>query len=261
MSADPDRRARARFAVVAIGAAVIAHGLVDVLFRFGLFWTFYPGSPLQVGEMVLKTLWVGVALAALMVAHRTGVVGALRQAGLVRSPGRAIGVAAIAVAPVAAVFVWLFPFNPALSLIGLWMTAIVRPVSEEVLLRGVLFAQLHRRAGWPFAVAVLVSIEPYVCGHLLHATAGGALAGAIAVNAIRVTRSAGLAWLLVRWDYNLWLVIALHALVDLTRYVFAVDPFGVNVASQIVVLAIAVGITIHRRGLDASSASPLAITR
>lgn len=256
-----DRRARARLALVAIGAGVLAYGLLEILFRFALFWALSTAYPLQVREMVLKALWVAVGVAALMVAHRTGLPGALSEAGLARSPWRAIGVGAIAVAPVAAVFVWLFPFDPAVSLIGLWMTAIVRPLSEEVLLRGVLFAQLHRRAGWPFAVAVLVSIEPYVWGHLLHATAGGALAAAIAVNAIRVTRAAVFAWLLVRWDYNLWFVIALHAFIDLARYVFAIDPFEVSLGAQIVVLAIAVAITVHRRRLVAPSAPSLAITR
>jgi uncharacterized protein len=233
-----------------IAAFLLAYHTRDLLFTSGTFRTFYAAYPWQVGETVWKGLWVAIAAAALMMAYRIRPTAALRELGLARPPAIPLAAALIAAAPMLVVFPFLFPINPGLSVLALWMTGLVSPVSEEVLFRGFLFRQLHQRAGWPFLPAVLVSVAPFVWGHLHQADSLGAGAwGALAVAVITGAGAALFAWLLVRWDYNLWFAIGLHAFMNLAWYVFDVSDTAVGgwIANGVRLFVVAAAILITRR--------------
>jgi hypothetical protein len=201
-----------------------------------------------------------------MLAHGTGLRGALNEVGVARRPAAALAAAAVAAAPMVVAFALLFPVNPERSALGIWMTGVVSPVSEEVLFRGFLFHQLHRRAGWPFLAAVLVSVAPFVWGHLHQAAdAGGGLWGVAAIVVVIGAGAAFFSWVLVRWDYNLWFPVGLHAFMNLSWYVFAVDTTAVggwaSNGARLLTLTLAAIVTLRRgRRSGRSSAASTALT-
>ena len=250
-----DRSHKVRFALIAIGVFLLAYNIRLVLFRIDAFAAFYRAYPWQVGETAWKSIWVALAIVGVMAAHRVGVPGALRELGLWGAAGFALGAALVATLPVAALGVVL-PVNPSLTLLPIWMTAVVSPLSEEVLFRGYLFHQLYERAGWPVWVAVVMNVVPFAWGHIGQAAQTGmGLLGAVLVLLITGVGAALASWLLVRWEYNLWFIIGLHALVNLWWYVFAVDETVIggwagNIA-RLLTFALAILISLQRARLVA----------
>ena len=221
--------ARLRYSAVALAVFFTAYNLRLLLFRWEAFDTFYRAYPWQVGETVWKTLWVVLAVAGAMMAHRIRPREALREVGLACAPGRALALAFLAAAPMFLAFALFSGVNPCMELLYLWMTAVVSPISEEVLFRGYLFRQLYERARWPLWAAVLMNVVPFAWGHLNQADrAGMDLGGFAMVFLITGAGAALFAWLFVRWNYNLWFVIGLHGLMNLWWYVFAVDDTAVG---------------------------------
>ncbi|HEV8371139.1 MAG TPA: type II CAAX endopeptidase family protein [Pyrinomonadaceae bacterium] len=237
-------------ALVAIAFFILAENMRQLVFLFPSFRAFYRAHPWQVGETVWKSLWILTALIGVMLAHRLGGGGGFRELGLARWPGKALAAALVATLPMLLVFATLLPVNPSLAVLPVWMTAVASPLSEEVLFRGYLFRQLYQRAQWPFWAAALMNVVPFTWGHLYQAGRSGLGGwGFVLVVLIMGSGAAIFAWLLVRWEYNLWFNIGLHSGMNLWWYVFAVDDsaFGglkANIA-RLLTLALAVFITLR----------------
>jgi membrane protease YdiL (CAAX protease family) len=100
------------------------------------------------------------------------------------------------------------PLNPGgLALAPLLSTGVLAPFTEEVLFRGYLFLQLYRRAGWVLftkpvliALCTLAVIGLGVFAYLI--------AGRYGTPFVVARRSH--AWLLTRWEENLWVPISAH---------------------------------------------------
>jgi membrane protease YdiL (CAAX protease family) len=98
-------------------------------------------------------------------------------------------------------------------------------MSEELLFRGYLFGQLYRRAGWPFWAAALVNAVPFVAGHFDQLSGKG---WEFVVSVAEVLLLVGVsalfaAWVYVRWEYNLWVLIFIHALLNFYSTTFAMS--------------------------------------
>jgi membrane protease YdiL (CAAX protease family) len=127
---------------------------------------------------------------------------------------------------------------------------VLSPLAEEVLFRGYAFRQLYRRAGWRFLPAVLVTAAVFAIGHVIGQSRqwdAVQLLGTLAITGI-----GGLlfAWVLIRWDDNLWVPISVHVFFNLWWELFAVDqgPVGGIAANAGRAAAIALGIalTVYR---------------
>ena len=105
------------------------------------------------------------------------------------------------------------------------MSAVASPMSEELLFRGYLFGQLYRRAGWPFWAAALANAVPFVAGHFYQLSGKG---WEFVVSVAEVLLLVGVsalfaAWVYVRWEYNLWVLIFIHALLNFYSTTFAIN--------------------------------------
>lgn len=258
-SAAPDAESRSRrwrSAVFAVAFFSLAYNAGPLLFKIDRFRQFYGSHPWQLGETVWKASWILLSLTGVLLAHRLSLRRSLGELGLASGFVPAASAAALATIPMLALGL-SFPLNPKLSFLGIWMTAIVSPLAEETLFRGYLFRQLYQRSGLPFFVAALASMVPFAWGHFGQASrAGQGLSGEALVLAITGSGAILFAWCLLRWGFNLWFVVALHAGMNLWWYVFAVDETAVggwagNVARVLTVM-LAITLTLLRSRLVAA---------
>ncbi len=239
---------RTRTALLAIFFFTVASNLRLALFKFPFFAEFYRSHPWQLGESVWKTLWIVLAIIGVMAAHRVRLRESLRQLGVARPFGFPFVAAFFATLPALVIFAALSPVNRNMSGWWLWMTGVMSPLSEEILFRAYLFQQLYRYAGWPFWAAALMNALPFAWGHINQADA--TVSSFVLVIGIAAVVAALAAWLLARWDYNVWFVVGLHSLMNFYWYVFAPEDTIVggvvsNVA-RIVAIGLAVIITLRR---------------
>lgn len=90
---------------------------------------------------------------------------------------------------------------------------------EEVTFRAFPFGPLYRRCKWNFFLAIIAPTIVFASGHLYqsHDFISGLLT--VAVTGIGALL---FAWLYVEWDFNLWVPIALHAMMDAAWSLFPV---------------------------------------
>ncbi len=178
--------------------------------------------PVPWGTLFWKICWVVFCLAGLMLLHRLGPGGAMRELGLSSPSNSAVAIALISSAPMLAIFALTSSPNRGATAGSILMTAAVAPLSEELLFRGYALLQLHRRAGWSFPTAILATSAVFGIAHrgVLTGRAGAwEIAGEMGVIALG---GVFYGWLLVRWD-NLWPAILLHASMNLYCELFACD--------------------------------------
>lgn len=106
--------------------------------------------------------------------------------------------------------------------------AVAAGVFEELYFRGFLFGSLFRNTRAGFLPIILFTSIVFALVHVTQAHSGASeLAGILAFTAFG---SALFAWLYVEWDYNLWVPITLHGLMDLWWNLFGA---GQNAAGSI----------------------------
>ena len=215
--------------------------------------------PDTIQTVAWKFLQVLVLIPAVAISDRAGAKFAFDELGLSKS-WRAASLFALAVTlPNVLLRFGVAGTKPQFAAGTLLMSAVASPLSEELLFRGYLFGQLYRRAGWPFWAAALVNAVPFVAGHLYQLRGNG---WALVVSLTEVLVLVGVsalfaAWVYVRWDYNLWVLIFIHALLNLHSEIFASSEASVfgwvdNVAWLVTLILVVVG-TIYRQRIPLMS--------
>jgi membrane protease YdiL (CAAX protease family) len=205
-----------------------------------------------VQTIVWKLLQVVLIIPALAISYREGVPFAIHELGLLES-FRVASLFAVAVTlPNLLLRFAVAGTKLQLDSTSLFMSAVASPLSEELLFRGYLFGQLYRRAGWPFWAAALANAVPFLAGHLYQLSGKG---WEFAVSVTEVLVLVGVsalfaAWVYVRWEYNLWVLIFIHALLNLYATVFTVTGSSsfswVDNAAWLVTLILVVVGTIYK---------------
>lgn len=142
-------------------------------------------------------------------------------------------------------FFFVFDFNSELSLDSLLITVLAAAIFEEVYFRGFLFGQLYRYSNLGFVPSVLFGALLFGLMHLYQSTEFAELVGIFLVTFL-----GGIlfAWLYVEWDFNLWVPIFLHLLMNLSWDLFSVsdNAFGGIYSNvfRIVTIALAITLTI-----------------
>lgn len=126
--------------------------------------------------------------------------------------------------------------------------------SEEILYRAFLFGMLFRHCRWGFTWAILIPAFLFGTGHLYqgHDWLSSLMAfGVTALGAFLYS------WLYVEWNFNLWLPIWLHAMMDMAWVSFIVGDGGYGASGnlwtnigRLITLALTIGVTIwykHRQ--------------
>jgi len=172
-----------------------------------------------------------------------------------RSPTSVIGVAGIA-APVlrpllwgAAVFaptiiysLWKAPLAEFDT--GLWWTGVGGPFMEELAYRGLAVGVLMRFAGWSLWPACLLPAAFFGGAHMWQGEDLMNIAGVVAITGL-----GGLlfGWLFVRWGYNLWPAIILHAGLNLQWSIFDLGENAIGGATgnilRLVIVLLAIALT------------------
>ena len=220
---------------------------------------------------VLKfTVWVGLCVGVARLLNQVPLRTAWRDLGLVRSIAHGYVFGLLATLPMAllVLVVTRTGSGPA-SVIG---GALLGPFAEEVLFRGLLFAQLVRAARWRVWPAILVSAAAFGLAHV--PDLGTMLAGdllrlmtglgtetliqrlAVVLPFVTMQAAGGVlfAWVFHRWG-SLWPAVGLHSCINLwwilmegsegARY--SGTDVGALQVTQVLTVALAIGLTLWLR--------------
>src|SRR5690554_1812076 len=114
----------------------------------------------------------------------------------------------------------LFKFNQHIDIENLISGTIVAGFMEELYFRGFLFGQLFRKTNLGFIPSIIFGALIFAFGHLYQSQDVGELIG---IFAITFFGAVFFAWLYVEWNYNLWVPIFTHTLMNLSWHLFEVD--------------------------------------
>jgi uncharacterized protein len=190
---------------------------------------------------------VAMAGAAIAAGFRDRRIG--RELGLDRPIVPALLFAFIASLPMLIGYGVMSRVHLSMSLIGI---ALIFPFIEELFFRGFAFRQLCQRAKWGFWPAGLLT--GFVFG-LMHVPVRKLIEfdlGANELFTVLLTGAGGVffAWLFMKWQWNLWVPILLHAMMNAWWAIFAtadgaVGGLHANICRGLTI-AVAVLLTIYR---------------
>lgn len=113
-----------------------------------------------------------------------------------------------------------FKFNQRINIENLVAGTIVAGFMEELYFRGFLFGQLFRKTNLGFVPSILFGALIFAFGHLYQSQNISELIG---IFIITFSGAVFFAWLYVEWNYNLWVPILTHTLMNLSWHLFEVD--------------------------------------
>lgn len=143
-----------------------------------------------------------------------------------------------------------FKFNPQIDIENLIAGTIVAGFMEELYFRGFLFGQLFKKTVLGFIPSILFGALVFAFGHLYQSQD---IAELIGIFMITFLGAIFFAWLYVEWNYNLWVPILTHTLMNLSWSLFEVDNSALgDIQANIfrgvtILLAIAFTIYYNRR--------------
>lgn len=190
-----------------------------VLFQFDSFTALYETYPSEIPTIIWKSLQIILCIGVIIIMRRKSLNFSLKEFGFHKSALVGLGIALLATSPIVIFFLIFGQLNTEFTMSYFIMTAVASPFSEEILFRGLLFGQLYKWAKWPFWAAALVNILPFAWGHLYQSD--GSLLQTTGVLLIIGIGAAFFAWLYLRWEFNIWILISYHALANGWFYIFS----------------------------------------
>ena len=150
-------------------------------------------------------------------------------------------------------------FNTDIKLNNILISVLAAAFFEEIYFRGFLFGQLYKHTSLGFIASVLLGALLF---GLIHLYQSNVLIELVGIFLITFLGAILFAWVYVEWNYNLWVPIMLHALMNLAFEMFIVsdNALGGIYLNVFRTLTIALIITItilykKRKGI------PLEVTR
>jgi membrane protease YdiL (CAAX protease family) len=197
-------------------------------------------------QMLLAGLYVGrqalslaVCVFLVVALYRRTFVRALGDLGLNGSVklGWLVGLAATLPMPVIFGIVNHASFNASVVLQVL-VFGIGSGIAEETLFRGYAFGLLYRRVHVGFWLSIILPTAFFALGHLYQVHG---ILDSLGILAVTGLGSLWFGWLYVRWEYNLWVPIAMHSLMDSWWTVFdagstALGSGDANIARLLTIL-------------------------
>ncbi len=154
---------------------------------------------------------------------------------------------------------YLFEINHEINIENILAGSIFVGFIEELYYRGFLFGQIFRNTKLGFIPAIFFGALVFASGHLYQSQDIYELFGIFTVTFMGAIL---FAWLYVEWNYNLWIPVFLHALMNLSWHIFNMDETALggiipNLLRGLTVI-LAIGLTVvykRKKGL------PLIITK
>lgn len=113
-----------------------------------------------------------------------------------------------------------FKFNQDIDIENLIAGTLVAGFMEELYFRGFLFGLLFRKTNLGFIPSIIFGALIFAFGHLYQSQDIGELIG---IFLITFSGAVFFAWLYVEWNYNLWVPIWTHTLMNLSWSLFQID--------------------------------------
>lgn len=244
---------RALVSVAVLSIAVGALLLLKLRGRWPAYARIYSDTIESIGDWARGVdQWIALSIisaGSVALLHRIGPARTIADLGLTGSIARGVLFGLVASLPMLIGYGVTGTFSPGWFLINM---ALIGPLVEEVFFRGFLYRQLDERAGWGFWPAAIVS---GVIFGLAHLSLNEILALDLDANdllTVLITGAGGVfyAWLFRRWGFNLWIVIALHAFMNLWWQLFSAGDGAVGgVVANIcraLTIALAIMLTMYR---------------
>lgn len=173
--------------------------------------------------------------------------------GLNRNIWQAFAFAAVCTLPSFVGFSLFFDLNTEINLNRILVTVVAAAFFEELYFRGFLYGQLFRHTAIGFIASVLLGALLFGLIHLYQSNDAGELVGIFLITFLGAVL---FAWAYTEWNYNLWVPIMLHLLMNLAWELFNVSDNALGgVYSNVfrtVTIALIIGLTIlykKRKGL------------
>lgn len=180
--------------------------------------TWFDGHINQLGlSHIIAYITVGIPiLLGTILMHRNFKL--IEQWGLNRALIKAFTFALLCTLPMFVGYAALYDFNTEFSLNHLLISVIAAAFFEELYFRGFLFGQIFRYTNWGFFPSVIVGAILFGSVHLYQGTEVSQLIGIFLITFL-----GGIlyAWVFVEWNYNLWVPIFLHLLMNLSWGLFS----------------------------------------
>jgi membrane protease YdiL (CAAX protease family) len=223
------------YTLIAITVFLLGVYAIDILRFLGVLDTLTHAQfwMLNAASEVLLPLAVWV----LLMGFRQGIT----YSGLYAPVIPALLIGLVATTPMWLGFWILIPTAPQWPLSELFHQALITGIAEESIFRGFLFGMLFRCAGWHFLPAAGLAAAVFGFGHLYQ---GGDVMSSLGIFAITAVGSLWFSWLYVRWRFNLWVPIFMHALMNAWWIVFSVDDTALGDLTANNLRALTIGLSI-----------------
>lgn len=167
--------------------------------------------------------------------------------GLSGNMFKGFGVALLCVLPLYLAFPFFGNLNAELTFPVLYDKCILTGFKEELVFRAFMFGLLFRYARTGFFWAVILPALYFGSVHLYQ---GSDALSALAAFGVTFIGALYFSWMYVEWDFNIWIPVGLHVLMNGAWHVFTVE--GTEVAAgglisniaRIVSMALAIAITV-----------------
>lgn len=137
--------------------------------------------------------------------------------GLSKGFGKGLWMALLLTLPMFVGYAFCSGFTMSISANNFFFGSLSAPFFEELFFRAFLFGLLYRHAGWGMWPATL--LDALVFG-IIHVSQGNDLATSASVFAATAAGAAWFSWLYKEWEWNLWLVVFLHAFMNFSWMLF-----------------------------------------
>ncbi|MGO3183934.1 MAG: lysostaphin resistance A-like protein [Aequorivita sp.] len=144
----------------------------------------------------------------------------LSNLGLNYNPIKPFSIALLFSLPMLAGGLLFFELNKDISVPNIIAGTIVAGFVEELFYRGFLFGQLYKYTKLGFISSIFIGAIIFATGHLYQSQNSFELIGIFLITFMGAIL---FAWLYVEWNYNLWIPIFLHTLMNLAWHLYEMD--------------------------------------
>jgi len=189
-------------------------------FGAGLFSPYYNHLLADLSPVSRSVIW-NVLYFGLVPLLGAGVIFGFRPLpavlGLSKGFGKGLWMALVLTLPMFIGYAFCSNFTMSISANNFFFGSLSAPFFEELFFRAFLFGLLYRHAGWGMWPATI--LDAFVFG-IIHISQGDDFTTSASVFAATAAGAAWFSWLYKEWEWNLWLVVFLHAFMNFSWMLF-----------------------------------------
>lgn len=228
---------------VVIVSVLITYNFWKILDYFSIDFIQLAGNK-YLNSLLIHLLWTApVWLTSLVLFGKE----AFRISGLPAPVLKGFSIAALSCIPLYLIFIFFFDLTVSLDGHYIFNNSLLAGVFEELVYRALFFGALYGLLNWKFWPAVLVNAAIFSFGHLYQAHD---LLSSVFTLLITGIGAVWFGWVYIRWNYNLWVPVFLHTLMNMSWAIFEVGSGTaaggiVSYVARVLVIVVSVIITLR----------------